>query len=175
MLTHRNIYLHALSVIAAEQTSPVTLGGTCCNSVTLHTVPLFHANGWGSAHTVTVVGGTHVMIHQFTPLEVFGLIERERVSCCAMVPTMVTALINSPEREKYDLSSLRIIMIGGAASSPALVKEAEGETGMCLHLRVRPDRNFSGAGKVTHEGRHHGKRRAALCPPRDDWICHSRR
>lgn len=129
MLSHRNIYLHALSVIAAEQTSAVTLGGTCCNSVALHTVPLFHANGWGNAHTVTLVGGTHVMIHQFTPAEVFRLIEREQVSGCAMVPTMVTALMNSPERPKYDLSSLRIIMIGGAASSPALVKEAEQKLG----------------------------------------------
>jgi fatty-acyl-CoA synthase len=129
MLSHRNIYLHALSVIAAEQTSPVTLGGTCCNSVVLHTVPLFHANGWGMAHTVTVVGGTHVMIHQFSPAEVFRLIERERVSCCAMVPTMVNALVHSPERSKYDLTSLRIIMIGGAASSPALVKEAEEKIG----------------------------------------------
>jgi fatty-acyl-CoA synthase len=125
MLSHRNVYLHALSVIAAEQTSPVTLGGTCCNSVLLHTVPLFHANGWGAAHTVTQVGGIHVMIHQFSPGEVFRLIERERVTCCALVPTMVTALINSPERSKFDLSSLRAIMIGGAASSPALVKEAE--------------------------------------------------
>jgi fatty-acyl-CoA synthase len=42
-----------------------------------------------------------------------------------MVPTMVTALVHSPERQKFDLSSLQTIMIGGAASSPALVKMAE--------------------------------------------------
>ena len=125
MLTHRNVYLHALSVIIASQTSPITVQETCCTSVLLHTIPLFHANGWGAAHTVTTVGGTHVMLHQFTPGEVFRLIERERVTSCAMVPTMVTALVHSPERQKFDLSSLQIIMIGGAASSPALVKMAE--------------------------------------------------
>ncbi len=131
MLTHRSVYLHALSVLAAGQTSPTTLGDMSCRSVLLHTIPLFHANGWGTAHTITVVGGTHVMIHHFSPLEVFRLIERERVTTCAMVPTMVNALIHSPDRQKYDLSSLQTITIGGAASSPRLVKEAEEKLG-CL-------------------------------------------
>lgn len=125
MLTHRNIYLHALSVLAAGQTSPTTLREMSCESVWLHTIPLFHANGWGTAHTITVAGGTHVMIHHFNPVEVFRLVETERVTSCAMVPTMVSALVHSPEMAKYDLSSLRTIIIGGAASSPTLVKEAQ--------------------------------------------------
>ena len=133
MLTHRNVYLHALSVIAAGQTSTSTLAEMSCKSVLLHTIPLFHANGWGIAHIITVVGGTHVMIHHFNPVEVFHLIERERVSSCAMVPTMATALVNSPARTKYDLSSLQIVNIGGAASSPTLVKEVEEKLGCtCL-------------------------------------------
>jgi fatty-acyl-CoA synthase len=125
MLTHRNVYLHALSLIASTQTSPVTAGETCCKSVLLHTIPLFHANGWGSAHTITLVGGTHVMLHQFFPVEVFRLIQQERVTTCAVVPTMLSALVHSPERSKYDLSSLKLIMTGGAASNPALVKASE--------------------------------------------------
>jgi fatty-acyl-CoA synthase len=129
MLTHRNIYLHALSVLAAGQTCPTTIGEMSCQTVLLQTIPLFHANGWGTAHTITVAGGTHVMIHHFNPIDVFRLIERERVSTCAMVPTMVTALVHSPERPKYDLSSLSTIIIGGAASSPTLVREAEDKLG----------------------------------------------
>ena len=129
MLTHRNVYLHALSVIAAGQTSASTLGEMSCKSVLLHTIPLFHANGWGIAHIITLVGGTHVMIHHFNPVEVFRLIERERVSSCAVVPTMATAMVNSPARTKYDLSSLQIINIGGAASSPTLVEEVEEKLG----------------------------------------------
>jgi fatty-acyl-CoA synthase len=133
MLTHRNVYLHALSVIAAGQTSPSTLGEMSCQSVLLHTIPLFHANGWGTAHSITVVGGTHVMIRHFNPVEVFHLIARERVTTCAMVPTMVTALLNSPARANYDLSSLQILIIGGAASSPTLVKEVEDKLGcVCI-------------------------------------------
>jgi fatty-acyl-CoA synthase len=69
------------------------------------------------------------MIHHFNPVEVFRLIEHEHVSSCAMVPTMATALVNSPARAKFNLSSLQVISIGGAASSPTLVKEVEEKLG----------------------------------------------
>jgi len=128
-LTHRNVYLHALSVIAAAQTVTTNFGQTSCDSVLLHTIPLFHANGWGAAHVITLVGGTHVMLHHFNPTEVFRLIERERVTGCAMVPTMIMALLHSPERQNYDLGSLQAIIAGGAASNPSLVKEVEERLG----------------------------------------------
>ena len=129
MLTHRNIYLHALLVIASGRTSRDVASQSCCDTVALHTIPLFHANGWGSAHTVTLVGGTHVMVHQFVPAEVFRLIEREKATTCSLVPTMAIALVNCPEREQHDISSLRVVMIGGAASAPTLVREVEQKLG----------------------------------------------
>lgn len=129
MLTHRNVYLHALSMIAAEQASATTMGKTSCASVMLHSIPLFHANGWGSAHTITLLGGTHVLVHHFDPLETLRLIDRERVTSCAMVPTMLNALVNYPEKQRFNLSSLRTIMVGGAASSPLLVREVEQKLG----------------------------------------------
>ncbi len=174
MLTHRNVYLHALSVIAAGQTSPLTLDDMSCRSVLLHTIPLFHANGWGTAHTITLVGGTHVMLHHFNPAEVFRLIERERVTACAMVPTMATALLHSPERQKFDLSSLQLITIGGAASSPTLVKEVEQVLGCYVHLRVRVNRNISHPGEISPEAGLRMGRRATLSPPGHDRVCDSR-
>ena len=125
MLTHRNIYLHALNVALNFSTSK--------NTVELHTIPLFHANGWGVAHSLTFVGATHVMIHRFDPVEVFRLIERERVQACSLVPTMATALVNCAERSKYDLSSLQRITLGGAASSPTLVREVEEKFGCACY------------------------------------------
>jgi acyl-CoA synthetase (AMP-forming)/AMP-acid ligase II len=121
MLTHRNIYLHALNVC-------VTFHPTA-ETVELHTIPLFHANGWGVAHSLTLMGATHVMIQRFDPSEVFRLIEREHVQSLSLVPTMATALVNSPERPRFDLSSLQRITIGGAASSPTLVREVEERIG----------------------------------------------
>ncbi len=121
MLSHRNVYLHGLSVCVNFHTK--------ADSVDLHTIPLFHANGWGTAHSVTLMGGRHIMLPRFTCAEVFRLIERERVDSLSLVPIMATALVNSPDREKYDLSSLQWISIGGAASSPTLIRQVEEKLG----------------------------------------------
>src|SRR5271156_5671702 len=117
MLTHRNVYLHALHISLGFNTDK--------GAVELHTIPLFHANGWGVAHFLTLLGGKHVMIQRFDCKEVFRLIEKEGVHACSLVPIMATALVNSPERKHYDLSSLKRIVIGGAASSPTLIRQVE--------------------------------------------------
>jgi fatty-acyl-CoA synthase len=141
MLTHRNIYLHALNVCMGFQIEN--------GAVELHTIPLFHANGWGVAHFLTLLGGKHVMIQRFDTKEVFRLIEKEKVNSCSLVPIMATGLVNCPERHNYDLSSLRRIVIGGAASSPTLIREVEeaigcecfsgyGLTETCPSLTISP-------------------------------------
>jgi fatty-acyl-CoA synthase len=121
MLTHRNVYLHAMSIALYHHAR--------FEDVMLHTIPLFHANGWGVAHTITFVGGTHVMLPRFLPEEVFRLVERERVSALSLVPIMATVLVNSPVRPKYDLSSVQWCLIGGAASHPALIRDVEQRLG----------------------------------------------
>jgi fatty-acyl-CoA synthase len=173
MLTHRNIYLHALLVIASGGTSRDVVGNTCCETVVLHTIPLFHANGWGSAHTTTLVGGTHVLIHQFVPAEVLRLIDREKVTSCALVPTMATALVNCIEREQYDLTTLRCVMIGGAASAPTLVREVEEKLGgRCISgyglTETSPVLTISALKKgapCDDESRHHKRARAGYAIP----------
>src|SRR6478609_2139497 len=125
MLTHRNIYLHALNVAIA-------FGGNS-ESVELHTIPLFHANGWGVAHSLTYVGGKHVMIRKFETTEVFRLIEREGAQSLSVVPAMATALVNCPERPNFNLKSLQRMSIGGAASSPTLVREVEEKLGCACY------------------------------------------
>ncbi len=121
MLTHRNVYLHAMNQAVYLHTR--------YENVLMHTIPLFHANGWGAAHTITLVGGTHVMLPRFLPEEVFRLVEKERVSALSLVPIMATVLVNSPARSKYDLSSVEWSVIGGAASSPTLIREVEDKLG----------------------------------------------
>jgi len=121
MLTHRNIYLHAVHIALYHHTR--------FEDAFLHTIPLFHANGWGAAHTITFMGGTHVMIPRFIPQEVFRLVEKERVRALSLVPVMAAALVNCTESSKYDLSSLEWITIGGAASSPGLIRDVEQKLG----------------------------------------------
>jgi fatty-acyl-CoA synthase len=70
VLTPRSLYPHALyATIALRQTD---------DTVLLHVVPMFHVNGWGSPHTTTGTGGTHVMLRKIDPLEIFRLIQAER-------------------------------------------------------------------------------------------------
>jgi len=122
MLTHRNVYLHALHVC-------LTFDATR-DFAQLHTIPLFHANGWGAAHILALIGGKHVILRRFDCGQVFKLIEQERIYTMCLVPAMAIALVNSPERQKHDLSSLERIIIGGAASSPTLVREVEERLGV---------------------------------------------
>jgi fatty-acyl-CoA synthase len=121
MLTHRNVYMHALYACLTDD--PTAEGAQ------LHTIPLFHANGWGTPHALALTGGKHVMLQRFETARIFRLIEQEHVRTMCLVPAMATALVNCPERTKHDLSSLRIINIGGAASSPTLVREVEEKLG----------------------------------------------
>jgi len=117
MLTHRNLYLHALYT---------TIGLRCTDhAVRIYTVPLFHVNGWGAPHVLALTGGRHVMIKKFDPLTVLELTERERVTQWHMVPTMLVALLNHPDFSKYDLSSVREVVVGGAPTNTALVREAQ--------------------------------------------------
>ena len=121
MLSHRTLYLHALYVLLG-------LGGDD-KAVELHTIPLFHANGWGRPQTVTFAGARHIMAKRFDPVWVLETVERERVTSFAMVPTMATALVSCPELGNYNLSSLKYVFLGGAASSPALVRTVEQKLG----------------------------------------------
>ncbi len=116
-LSHRTLYLHALAVSATFVHSD--------DHVELHTIPLFHANGWGRAHSSTLFGLKQVMVRRFDPMHVFRLIQEERATGMAMVPTMANALVQCPGREAFDLSSMREINLGGAASSPELIAGLE--------------------------------------------------
>jgi fatty-acyl-CoA synthase len=117
-LSHRTLYLHALGCLSSTPELYDT-------DVALHTIPLFHANGWGTAQTSTMAGLKQVMVRRFEPPNVLRLIEEERATTMSLVPVMANALLNCPDLGKYDTSSLREIGIGGAASSPELISRME--------------------------------------------------
>jgi fatty-acyl-CoA synthase len=116
-LSHRSLYLHALY---AACTCPRVE-----NMVDLHTIPLFHANGWGRPQFSTFLGTKQVMVRRFEPVAVLKLIEQHRATDMSMVPTMANALLACAELGKYDTSSLRTILMGGAASTPTLIERLE--------------------------------------------------
>ena len=117
MLSHRTIYLHAMSVAGVFSHDD--------NAVELHTIPLFHANGWGRAQTSTMMGIKQVMMRRFDPATVCRLIQDEGATSMSLVPTMAGALLMFHQQSEYNLSSLKQIHIGGAAASPELIERME--------------------------------------------------
>jgi fatty-acyl-CoA synthase len=82
-LAHRTLYLHALDVAALYKNIDAM--------VDLHTIPLFHANGWGRPQASTMHGVTQVMVRRFEPSLVFGLIQEHKATDMCLVPTMANA------------------------------------------------------------------------------------
>ena len=117
MLSHRTLYLHALAVAGTFNHDDT--------AVELHTIPLFHANGWGRPQASTMMGIKQVMVRRFEPALVFRLIQEEKATAMSLVPTMANALLNAPDLGQFDLSSLKEIHVGGAAASPELIGRLE--------------------------------------------------
>jgi len=120
-LTHRNLHLHALYAgHALRMTDADTI---------LHVVPLFHVNGWGAPHWMTLAGGRHVMLRKFDPATFLRLVQEERVTHLLGVATIFNAVLNHPALGSYDLSSLKEVILGGAPASPTLVRAIEEKLG----------------------------------------------
>jgi fatty-acyl-CoA synthase len=117
MLSNRTLYLHGLSVAGTFNHDDA--------AVELHTIPLFHANGWGRPQTATMMGIKQVMVRRFEPTTIFRLIQEEGATAMSLVPTMANALLNAPDLGRFDTSSLKEIHIGGAAASPELIARME--------------------------------------------------
>jgi acyl-CoA synthetase (AMP-forming)/AMP-acid ligase II len=114
VLTHRNVYVHALGTIAEFQLTD--------GDVWIHAAPLFHlADGWAT-WSITWVGGVHVLVPDFREQAVLEAIEREGVTITNMIPTMLNALVNYSRVGEYDYSSLRLLLSGGAPIAGKLVE-----------------------------------------------------
>jgi fatty-acyl-CoA synthase len=111
ILTHRNIYANALTTIISFKLDDSTAW--------YHIAPLFHLADAFFAWSVTFQGGRHVMQRQFNPKAVLQTIQEQGITCCMMVPTMINFILNEPDLDGYNLSSLKWIMVGGAPMSPA--------------------------------------------------------
>ena len=155
MLTHRALATHAVD-------SALTMGGNH-RDVVLHTIPLFHVNGWGTPHWVTALGGRHVMLERFDAGEVLRLIAAERVTRLHLVPTMATALLDSTAA----LRPARHLVAGPGHGGrgrrgPRAARRARGRARVRGHQRLRPHRGVAAA----DQGQHHpGARRAAARGP----------
>lgn len=102
--------------------------------------PMYHSTAFGFIAFTMTLGGAVVIEPGFDPERFLAVIERERVTTTAVVPTMLHRLLALPEatRRRYDTRSLRAIFCGGAPLSGELARRTMEELGHVLY-------NFYGA------------------------------
>jgi acyl-CoA synthetase (AMP-forming)/AMP-acid ligase II len=86
-LTHRNLWLNAVVFGLHETISD--------RDVYLHTLPMFHANGWGMPYGITGVGAQHVVLRQVDGTEILRRIQRHGVTIMCAAPAVVNAALEA--------------------------------------------------------------------------------
>ncbi|MEV1010982.1 AMP-binding protein [Streptomyces sp. NPDC049881] len=85
--------------------------------------PLSHAAGFIADGTLSA-GGTVVLHYAFDPADILGTIARERITDMMLLPPLLYQVLDHPDAEHADTSSLRRITYGGTPSSPTRIAEA---------------------------------------------------
>jgi long-chain acyl-CoA synthetase len=114
-LTHANLTLNARG-----SADLFDLGS---EGIVLGALPLFHSFGQTCSMNATVgSGGTLTLLPRFDPAKALEIIQRDRVNVFQGVPTMYGAMLHHPERDKYDVSTLKLCGSGGSAMPVELLR-----------------------------------------------------
>lgn len=116
MLSHDNLVSNAVNGCYMIGYDP--------SSVYLHAAPMCYLTDGMSTLSITMAAGTHVFIPRFDVEACLQAMTEHRVTNIALVPTMITMIVNSPGIEKRDLSNLRQFMFGSSPITEATLKRA---------------------------------------------------
>ncbi|MEN8181959.1 MAG: long-chain fatty acid--CoA ligase [Myxococcota bacterium] len=118
-LTHSNLFVNCAFVV--PRLISVEEG-----QVALATLPLFHSFGQTCIQNATLAaGGSFTLLPRFAPDKALEIIERDRVTLFAGVPTMYFAILHLEGADRFDTSSLRFCMAGGSAMPVEVMKAFE--------------------------------------------------
>jgi fatty-acyl-CoA synthase len=122
--SHRGMFLHSFSECMADSF------GVRESDVVLPVVPMFHANAWGLPYASTLVGAKQVYPGPFLDGKSLAeLIQNERVTVAGGVPTIWMGLLQVLEKQPYDISSLRLMPVGGSAAPQSMIERYEKQFG----------------------------------------------
>ncbi|MBB6450434.1 fatty-acyl-CoA synthase [Geomicrobium halophilum] len=117
MLNHRGNYLNASNFMYHLNVRH--------EDVYLHTLPMFHANGWGGVWAITAAGGTHVCLRKVDPAHILALFERENITLLCGAPTVINMLVNDPKAKDTDVKAGMRMATAGAPPAAALIHKAQ--------------------------------------------------
>jgi fatty-acyl-CoA synthase len=125
LYAHRAIYLHSMLLCMAD-----TLALSESDTI-LPVVPMFHVNAWGLPFAAVWMGTKQVLPGPRPhPADIAQLLQDEKVTCTAGVPTVWLGLLQVLEKGNYDLSALKRIACGGSAVPRALAEAYRKKLGL---------------------------------------------
>ncbi|MFC9091661.1 long-chain fatty acid--CoA ligase [Streptomyces sp. NPDC057072] len=115
--SHRSVYLHSMQVNMTQSM------GLTDEDTSLVVVPQFHVNAWGLPHATFMTGVNLLMPDRFLqPAPLAEMIENERPTHAAAVPTIWQGLLAELTARPREVSSLTQVTIGGSACPPSLME-----------------------------------------------------
>ena len=116
LVSHENLEMNGYNQIIADRSRPA--------DINLIATPIYHMGAVFMAVTYMMLGCTHHILRKFEPGAWLGLLEQSRASVALLVPTMINAVLNAPDLEKHDLSSLRLVFYGGGPMPVSVLERA---------------------------------------------------
>lgn len=121
VLTHGNIATHAHAAVRELALDSSTVWG--------HIAPMFHlADAWAT-FALPIAGGRQVFLPRFEARAVVAAVELERITTTNLIPTMLARVLVEPSLTEADLSSLQLVLTGGAPIARSTVRRAMQQLG----------------------------------------------
>jgi fatty-acyl-CoA synthase len=122
-LTHRNLWMNAMLMGLH-----LTLSD---RDVVLHTLPMFHANGWGMPYAVTGVGGRHIVLRKVDGAEILRRVQSHGVTVMCGAPAVLAMVLDAAatwDGPIPGLDSVRVV-VAGAPPPTRTIERIESELG----------------------------------------------
>src|SRR5436309_6096315 len=135
MISHRNLVTNNIQFVACIRLRE--------SDRLMIFLPFYHIYGTMLMGAAIHAGATCVLMERFEPVECLQLVQRHRVTLFFVVPPVLLMLSNWPDLAQYDLSSLRVTMVGAAPVAPELSRRFRQLTGVPVLQGVRHDRGIA--------------------------------
>lgn len=122
-LTHRNIWINALTFGLHASVSD--------RDVYLHTLPMFHCNGWGMPFILSGMGVPQIVLRKIDGMEILRRIDRHGVTLFCAAPAVVNAVLDAAQRWEGEIPGrdrVRVV-VAGAPPPSAMIAKVETELG----------------------------------------------
>ena len=148
LYSHRSLYLHSMCVTMADTMALSQY------DIVLPIVPMFHVNCWGIPFAAVMTGATIIYPGQNPQAaDLVSLIQNEKVTLAAGVPTIWNMVAQYVDQNGGDLSSLQRVVCGGSAVPRALMEKYEDDYGVPI-IQLWGMTELSPLGTVSHIKRH---------------------